>query len=69
MRRGVSWRGSENLGKTGSGSEKLGVSRSVSEGGARRILEKLGESRREGDCTEKAAYGFRQLFVIITCVV
>ena len=34
-----------------------------------RASEKLGESRREGDCTEKAAYGFRQLFVIITCVV
>jgi hypothetical protein len=45
----------EDLGETRSGSEKLGETGRGSEGG--------------GEGTEKAAYGFRQLFVIITCVI
>jgi hypothetical protein len=51
--------------------EYLGGTRSILEGlgETRSVSEKLGESRRRGEGTEKAAYGFRQLFIIITCVV
>jgi len=73
---GVAQRNWESLGETGRGSGKLGGAQRNWEkmGGSRRSWEKLRETGRgseggRGEGTEKAAYGFRQLFVIITCVV
>ena len=70
--------GSEKLGVARGNWEKLGETQRNSEklGEDGRVSEKLGETQRRweglggrGEGTEKAAYGFRQLFVIITCVV